>query len=475
MQYEDQWNTQLRNLQQQQYQWAKDTYAQNTKLTDQMVSEAQSYANPARIAADMGGAQAGVSQSMDAQRQALNQTLQSYGINPGDPKYAGALAASRTQQGAAMAAAGTTAARSDVAVGHQLMQAAQGDVLANTASGANIMGTSQGYSGQGVQNVKFAPVSQQSKSNSTNSSASQQFSPVSNPGGGGGNKGGGGGGNSGGGGGRGNGGGSYGPGGGRYGGSYQPGGGRGGNSGYSGQRNTGGNSGIYQPYNGNGNGQGGTGLYPNGNPFNSGGQDNSGEQGTDWGNGADPNANNFGQGGGDPSGWGDEGDITGSTGGGNSGGGYYGGYSGGSYGGGGYYKKGGQVGGRRRQQAMGYGNPQGKGDAGAIPDDTTTGGFVSKSLSPSKGAETDDIDARLNADEFVIPRDVVHWEGKAFFQKVIAKARKARQQHEQSGAQGQGRKFVAGGGVPDMSGSISGMMSYVPGGTQGTGRYGSQE
>jgi len=60
---------------------------------------------------------------------------------------------------------------------------------------------------------------------------------------------------------------------------------------------------------------------------------------------------------------------------------------------------------------------------GVIP---TTGGHVPPSASPSHGAQTDDIPARLNADEYVIPRDVVHWKGKEFFEKLIQQSRKAR-------------------------------------------------
>jgi hypothetical protein len=56
--------------------------------------------------------------------------------------------------------------------------------------------------------------------------------------------------------------------------------------------------------------------------------------------------------------------------------------------------------------------------------DPTTGGFVSRSLSPSGGNRTDDVNARLNAGEFVIPKDVAHWKGKEFFYKLIQQARK---------------------------------------------------
>lgn len=62
-------------------------------------------------------------------------------------------------------------------------------------------------------------------------------------------------------------------------------------------------------------------------------------------------------------------------------------------------------------------------DGGPIDPAATTGGFVSHTLSPSGGAETDDIDAKLNANEFVIPRDVALWKGQEFFQNLIKKSR----------------------------------------------------
>ena len=63
---------------------------------------------------------------------------------------------------------------------------------------------------------------------------------------------------------------------------------------------------------------------------------------------------------------------------------------------------------------------------GAIPDNSTTGGQVPQTASPSMGNETDDIPARLNANEFVIPRDVAEWKGQEFFQKLIDQSRKMR-------------------------------------------------
>jgi hypothetical protein len=60
---------------------------------------------------------------------------------------------------------------------------------------------------------------------------------------------------------------------------------------------------------------------------------------------------------------------------------------------------------------------------GVLP---TTGGHVPSSASPSAGAQTDDVPARLNAGEFVIPKDVVAHKGTEFFNKMIAQSRKIR-------------------------------------------------
>lgn len=72
-----------------------------------------------------------------------------------------------------------------------------------------------------------------------------------------------------------------------------------------------------------------------------------------------------------------------------------------------------------------YGGDYGGGFAtgGAIPENATTGGFVPKSASPSGGQVTDDVHASVNADEFVVPKDVALWKGQEFFQKLIAQSR----------------------------------------------------
>jgi hypothetical protein len=81
---------------------------------------------------------------------------------------------------------------------------------------------------------------------------------------------------------------------------------------------------------------------------------------------------------------------------------------------------------------------------GSVGYGETTGGFVSQALSPSNGKQVDDVPARLNEGEYVIPRDVVHWKGKDFFHKLIAQSRKTREQH---GAPSDDRGYNFGGPV----------------------------
>ena len=57
----------------------------------------------------------------------------------------------------------------------------------------------------------------------------------------------------------------------------------------------------------------------------------------------------------------------------------------------------------------------------------TTGGKVTPQMSPTGGQATDDVPARLNVGEYVIPKDVAAWKGHEFFQKMIDQSRAARQ------------------------------------------------
>ncbi len=54
------------------------------------------------------------------------------------------------------------------------------------------------------------------------------------------------------------------------------------------------------------------------------------------------------------------------------------------------------------------------------------GGPVPRGASPSRGRRTDDVSARLNAGEYVIPKDVVAHKGTHFFNSLIDKSRRLR-------------------------------------------------
>lgn len=79
------------------------------------------------------------------------------------------------------------------------------------------------------------------------------------------------------------------------------------------------------------------------------------------------------------------------------------------------------------------GDPSGKGakpTAIPVPHGGTPGGSVPISASPSGGSAVDDVDAKLTAGEFVIPKDVAMWKGHEHFVKQIDQARMG--QHELS-------------------------------------------
>lgn len=72
-------------------------------------------------------------------------------------------------------------------------------------------------------------------------------------------------------------------------------------------------------------------------------------------------------------------------------------------------------------------------EGGKPVDDVTPSSnpnYVPPTASPSRGAITDDVPARLNAGEFVLPKDVVSWLGEEKLQKLISGTRQKRQQGE---------------------------------------------
>lgn len=73
-------------------------------------------------------------------------------------------------------------------------------------------------------------------------------------------------------------------------------------------------------------------------------------------------------------------------------------------------------------------DPSNSSPTGAIPSEATPGGKIPAHASPSQGKAVDDVDAKLTAGEFVVPKDAVAWLGEKHFQQLIQKSRKDRQE-----------------------------------------------
>jgi hypothetical protein len=65
--------------------------------------------------------------------------------------------------------------------------------------------------------------------------------------------------------------------------------------------------------------------------------------------------------------------------------------------------------------------------AGAAIYGAKEGGAITKEMSPSRGAATDDVPLAADVGEFMMPEDVVKWKGEEFFQRLIETSRKAKQ------------------------------------------------
>lgn len=360
---------------------------------NQLVQDANSYASPTRMKTDMGMAGATQAQAGDRAIKNSEQNLLSYGIDPSSGRYASLDKAAAVQNAANVAGAENQQRMADINTGQQLRAEAiqAGSLLpaaisnasntaiqanagasnasvANANAGTNMMGLADKYL-QTAMSLKLSPVGQQSSGVSTSSNSSDS--------------GGGGGG-----------------GGGNYGGGGGGGGGSGSGSGGSDydQQDAQGNTAAM----GDGGGGGGGGYQPN-----------AGIQDTGWGGGGGDFSQSDAANG--------VLDLSGNGGGGGGGGGYDTNYGSGDYSG---YGSGGDDFGGFAQ-------------GGAIPD--PSGGYegaLPANISPSGGQQTDDIQAsgpqgsslRLNANEFVIPKDVALWKGQEFFHKMIAQSRQGRAQ-----------------------------------------------
>jgi hypothetical protein len=372
----------------------------------QLVADANSYASPARMATDMGMAGATQAQAGKSALDQSEEALRSYGVNPSDGRYAGLDEAAKIQNSANIAGAENQQRMADIQTGQALrgqavqvgaqLPAAISNVnntaiqantgasnaeLANANTGANLYGVPDKFLSTGMQTkLPFSANKSQSTSQNTSTSSGGNNSGSKSGGGGGGGDGSGGPGSS-----------SSGP-------AWMP-----DHSGAGSQSFSGGGGGQPQPDasstdipQGPDSGAieepgawptppGGDGGFtdppPTGgaSPNDPGGDYNDGAGvGVDQGNGGDMSS--FDSGGGDMA-------------------------------------RGGRV-----------------GDYDSSGRQFTGVGHVPQSASPSHGARTDDVPTRmpsgapghLNADEFVIPKDVALWKGQEFFQNLIDQSRKKR-------------------------------------------------
>lgn len=342
---------------------------------DALIRDANTYASPDRIKADMGMAESGQAQAGDAALANARRSLQSYGIDPSAGRYQSLETAERTKQAAAAAGAAQQQRISDENTGRalrseaiqvgqrypgqvinemntglQALQGASNSSLATANTGVNLMKAADPYLSTAASAAKFPP----SVANTTSHSSNQGSGSSSSPSG-----------------------------------SSGSGSGSGSNPSYGGSGNTGD---FMNPSNYDSNGAGMGGGIP-------GGAD---------GMGSTPGASSDG-------GWGmGEGAMTGNS-------PYDTSSNGNDYGpdmGGGF--------GAPVDDSSGDGSfSMGFAAGGAIPDGPSTGGYVPPSASPSGGMQTDDVNAHLNADEFVLPKDIVKWKGQEFFQKLIEQSRQA--------------------------------------------------
>lgn len=421
-----------------------------------LVNDANTYASTGRVASEMGRAESDTAQSMDAAKANAEQTLQSYGIDPSSGRYAELDRAQDAQRAAAEAQAGQAARYNTEATGRQLraqaiqvgqqypgqivnslnnaMQGyagAENAKLSNTNTGVNALSSADPFLNTAM-SLKYPPLGSAgthgSIMNTTANTGNSNGSAGSRaPGGGGSNN--------------------------PFGSGANPGG-----INFGGGAGANGAGGAGAVGAGGGPGRGGTiaGITNINDPYSSQGDDSNypgmdytnsgaGAYGPDYSAGnpnyqsydtfngdwgaAQPAGNSFDNYNFQPAnsanpdfgsqGFGNAGDTSGYNSGedfGNSAPSYSSDAGAGSF--------------QQYDSGSGFGDSSGgdSGDyaaGGAIPENgPTTGGYVPPQASPSMGQQTDDVNAHVNAGEFIVPRDVAAWKGQEFFQKLIEQSRK---------------------------------------------------
>lgn len=400
-------------------------------LVQQYIAQAQSYNSPERQRYEMGRAESTAAQASQAARDESARKLQSFGVRPDSGRYQDLISAGRMQDAASRAGAGNQAYQDTAAAGRQMLEkgvqfgqnvpgmavnalnsaytgitGAQSAIQGQQHAGAELTSTAAPLMNASAAANKTPPVGQQSSSGSSGVSNSHGNDPSSGSGR------------------QPTGSGSGGDGGGRSGsGDVSGQGGRATSSPGLGQMNLGrggGGAGVMQIPGGGetdwtnpdwtgigqgdmpqGDDQSSGPSYPYGNQEDV--NSDTYNQNTDWTN---PDFTGIGQGDatddttgsiGDSSGYSGEGAVTDTS---------------------------DQSNFQDTTDYSGdYTDESFAGGGGVLP---TEGGAVPKSASPSQGQQTDDVSARLNAGEFVIPRDVVGHKGSEFFDRLIANSRKAR-------------------------------------------------
>lgn len=147
-------------------------------LEDQWIQEAKDYATPERQEVEAGKAEADVAAQFKQARDTAQQRLEAYGVDPSQTRQGALDLGTRVAEAAAQASAGNQARTQTEETGRKMLsdainmgkgypsqyQAAQTGAgqsgnqaantgLATTASGANTMGTGQGWQGYGNQAV----------------------------------------------------------------------------------------------------------------------------------------------------------------------------------------------------------------------------------------------------------------------------------------------------------------------------------
>ena len=140
--------TQMQDEASQQWQEYLSTYQ---PLEQQYTQQAENWASPQAIAQARGEAMADVGEQGQAGMNTAAETLRSYGVNPGSPKYASLYTTAQPMLGAAEAAAGTTAAQNLRLQGMGLEAGAinTGRGLVNTTGSLTQSGTGAGSASSG--------------------------------------------------------------------------------------------------------------------------------------------------------------------------------------------------------------------------------------------------------------------------------------------------------------------------------------